>query len=269
MKTSLTFLFVSVAAIGCAKQGDTLSAAESQNAGLVLAAGIEDSAVQFGPMTTAQFTTGCLTLSGDGTDPDGDRIPTSATLTFNCADKLLGYTGTVTGTLSVTDDQPSAVAWAFTGVADLRSSLTAPSGASIANERTGQLVGTQSSPTGPFALVRTLDVTTTFKAASGATVIVDESTEWTIQYAPQITWKPGEIAVGGSLTASGMWNIAVGNRSAAATVATPTALTLTPGCATRVTAGTVTGTYQGGGKTNTISVSWTGCGQSTVTFIQS
>lgn len=269
MKTLATLLSVSAAATACAKQQETLSAAESQNAGLALAAGVEDSAVQFGPMTTAQFNAGCLTLSGDVADPDGDRIPNGATLTFNCADKLLGYTGMVTGTLKVTDDQPSTVAWAFTGVADLRSSLTAPSGASITNERNGQLIGTQSSLVGPYQLARALDVTTTFKTATGTTVIVDENTEWTIQYTPQITWTPGEIAVGGSLTASGMWNVTVGNRSANATVATPTPLTLTPGCATRVTAGTVTGTYEGGGKTNTISVSWTGCGQSTVTFTQS
>lgn len=268
MKPLLVFLPVSVVATGCAKQETALSAEESKSAGLALAAGVEDGAAQFGPMTTAaQFTPGCVTLSGNGADLDGDRIPANAILTFQCEEKLLGYTGTVTGTLMVTDDQPTA-AWAFTGVANLRGSLTAPSGAAITSERAGRLVGTQSSPTGPFQLDRALDVTTTFKAASGATVVVDESTEWTIRYTPQIAWKPGEIAVSGSLTASGMWNITVGNRSADATIATPTALTLTPGCATRVTSGTVTGTYEGGGKTNPISVSWSGCGQSTVTFTQ-
>lgn len=268
-KTLVAFLSVGAATAGCAKQENTLSEAEAKNAGLALAAGVEDGAAQFGPITTAQFDAGCIVLSGDGADLDGDNIPASATLTLNCTDTRFGYTGMVTGTLMVTDDQPDAIAWAFTGLADLRSSLTAPSGASLTNERSGQLVGTQSSPTGPFQLARNLDVTTTFRGANGATVAVDESTEWMIEYTPQITWRPGEIVVGGSLTASGMWNITVGNRSASATVATPTALTVTPGCATRVTGGTVTGTYQGGGKTNTISVSWTGCGQSAVTFTQS
>lgn len=269
MKTLFTFLSVSAAAAGCAKQENTLSSSESQSAGLALAAGIEDSASQFGPIATPQFTAGCSVLSGNSADPDGDHIPTSATLTLNCTDSRFGYTGMVTGTFMVTDDQPDTVAWAFTGLADLHSSLTAPSGASITNDRSGEWVGSQGSPTGPFSLARTLDVTTTFRAANGTTVAVVENTEWTIQYSPQVTWKPGEIVVGGSLTATGMWDISVGNRSASATVATPTALTVTPNCATRVTAGTVTGTYQGGGKTNTISVVWTGCGQSTVTFTQS
>lgn len=268
MKTLITLLSVSAATAGCAKQEATLSSAESQSAGLALAAGIEDSATQFGPITTAQFTAGCSVASGNSADPDGDHIPTSATLTFNCTDSRFGYTGMVTGTFMVTDDQPDAIAWAFTGVANLHSSLTAPSGASIANDRSGNWVASQGSPTGPFNLARTLDVTTTFRAANGTTVAVDEGTEWTIQYTPQVTWKPGEVVVGGSLTASGLWDITVANRSANATVATPTALTITPGCATRVTAGTVTGTFQGGGKTNTISVVWTGCGQSTVTFTQ-
>lgn len=267
--TLLGFLSAGIAAMGCAKQENSLTEAESQNAGLALAAGVQDGAAQFGPMTSAQFDASCVVLSGDSADPDGDRIPTSATLTFNCTDKLFGYTGMVSGTLMVTDDQPNAVAWAFTGLADLHSSLAAPSGASITNDRTGQLIGTQSSSVGPFQLARNLDITTTFRGANGATVAVDETTEWMIQYTPQITWTPGEVVVSGSLTASGMWNITVGNRSASATIATPTALTVSPGCATRVTGGTVTGTYEGGGKTNTISVSWTGCGQSTVTFTQS
>lgn len=269
MKLFLTYCSVIAAGVGCAKQESTLTSAESQNAGLALAAGVEDSAAQFGPMTTAQFAPGCVSLSGNIADPDLDRIPTSATLTFNCSQMLFGYTGMVTGTLMVADDQPNAIAWAFTGSANLNSSLTAPSSASISSARSGQLVGTQNSPVGPFRLARTLDVTTTFRAANGQSIDVVEDTDWSVTYTPQVTWKPGEVVVTGDLAASGIWNVSVGSRSANATIATPTPLTISPGCGTRVTTGTVTGTFEGGGKMNTISVTWTGCGQSTVTFTQS
>lgn len=268
MKSFLAYCSLIAAGAGCAKQDEPLSAADSQSAGLALSAGVEDAVSSFGPFTSAQLTAGCVTLSGDVTDGDSDHIPTSATLTYNCSETSLGFTGMVTGTIMVTDDQPNAVAWAFTGNADLHASLTAPSSAAIVSDRKGQLVGSQGSATGPFDLARSLDVTTTFKAANGNSIAVVENTDWSISYTPQATWKPGDVAVAGTVTASGMWHVAVGPRSANATIATPTPLTLTPGCSTRVTGGTVTGTFEGGGKMNTIAVSWAGCGQSTVTFTQ-
>jgi len=269
VKSLLTYCSIAAAGLGCAKQESALTAADSQSAGVALAAGVEDSATQFGPLTAAQFAPSCVSLTGDITDPDGDRIPTSATLNFSCSQTLAGYTGMVTGTLMITDDKPNEFAWAFTGSANLHSSLVAPSSASITNDRTGQLVGSQGSATGPFSLARTQDVTTQFRAANGNTVDVVEDTDWMVMYTPQVTWRPGEVAVTGTITASGMWNVTVGPRSANATITTPTPLILTPGCNTRITGGTVTGTYEGGGKTNTITVTWTGCGQSAVTFTQS
>jgi hypothetical protein len=74
------------------------------------------------------------------------------------------------------------------------------------------------------------------------------------------------VVVGGTLTASGDWNVSIGTASAEATLASPTPLTLTPSCATRVTAGTLTATYAGAlGQMDTITVTWTGCGTRTVT----
>lgn len=274
-KLSLVAIFsVVTIGAGCAGNGAgnggaSIGQEDSQNAGNALGAGIEEAAAGFGPVNGgAAADSTCITLSGDTSDPDGDSIPTSAKLTFNCAATRLGFTGTMTGTEMVTDDQPTTVAWAFTASTNRHNSLTGPAGASIVNDRSGQIVASQGSVIGPFTLARILDATTVFKAASGATTTVDETNDWLITYTPGGSWAPGGAVVPGSVTASGTWVVTVGANAANATLATPTPLTLTPSCATRVTAGKVTGTYEGNGHMNTITVTWTGCGQSTVTYTQ-
>jgi hypothetical protein len=264
-------LLVVIFGVGCVKKDTgTLGEADSQNAGKALAAGIEDGTTTFGPVSTqgAGLDAPCVTLSGDSSDPDQDSIPTSATLTFNCTSMAFGYTGTVTGTEMVSDGQPNAIAWAFNANADLHSTLTGPGGASITNDRMGTITAAQGSVLGPFTLDRALDVTTDFKNAAGTTLAtVTETNAWTITYTPQATWTPGGVVLTGSVTATGSWDVAVNSNSANATIATPTALTLTPSCATRITAGVVTGTYKDGVRDSTITVTWTGCGTSVVTYV--
>jgi hypothetical protein len=266
-----SILTIIVVGTGCAAKttGGTIGQADSQSAGDALGNNVEDDASAFGPVNAgAAFDGSCITLSGNVADTDADNIPAAATLTFDCSETRLGYTGMVTGTETVTDTQPTAAAWAFTATADLHSSLTGGSAASIVSDRSGQIVATQASAVGPFGLARSLDVVTVFTSALHTTATVTETTDWTIEFTPQVSWTPGGAAVTGTLTATGMWNVAVGANTADATLATPTPLTLTPTCATRVTAGTVSGTYQGNARTNTISVTWTGCGQRTVSFTE-
>src|SRR5262245_53176781 len=95
---------VSVLAVGCMRGGgggegdDALTMAEAKAAGDALGNGIEDAAGTYGPMTATGADTLCTTVTGDTGDPDGDSIPTSATLTYDCTSRALGYTGTLTGT---------------------------------------------------------------------------------------------------------------------------------------------------------------------------
>jgi hypothetical protein len=245
----------------------SLGQSDSQSIGQALGAEIEDGAKGFGAVNDGTGAdAACVTLSGDVNDPDGDSIPNAAKLTFDCTSTTLGVTTTVTGTEMVTDDQPNAVAWAFTADANLHGAITAQNGASITTDRVGTIVGTQAGLVGPFALARTLDVTTTLTDARGASVDVTETDDWTLSYTPQATWTPGGIVVTGSLAASGMWHVTIGTATADATLATGAALTLTPTCETRVTAGSVSAAYEGGGHMNTVTVTWTGCGASTVNY---
>src|ERR1700690_490647 len=118
MKLSLALLLVATA---CAKQATgTLGESDSQSAGQAMAADIEDGAQGFGSINTGtSLLPSCITASGDASDPDGDSIPTNATLTFDCTTTELGYTGMVTGTEMVMDTEPSTAAWAFHATANL------------------------------------------------------------------------------------------------------------------------------------------------------
>ncbi len=261
--------FALLVGAGCMKSpSGTLGQADSQSAGEALGNGIENGATTFGPMNTVSSVVAlnpCVTLSGDTSDTDQDNIPTNATLTYNCSATSLGLTGTLTGTLMVMDTQPTEPAWAFSAAADLHTSLTGSGGASLDSDRVGALTATQAAATGPFDLAYSLLVESVLMTAvSDATI--SEQTGWTLEYTPQVTWTPGSVVVGGTLTATGSWDVTVNNNSATATLATPTALTITPSCATRVTGGTVTASYATAALMHTLTVSWTGCGQRTVTY---
>jgi hypothetical protein len=211
-----------------------------------------------------------VTLGGDINDPDGDSIPNDAMLTFNCTSTGFGLTGMLTGTEAVTDTQPSSVAWAFTIDANLHASLTANTGASITQDRTGQFVGSQQGALGPYALARTLDATTVFKGDLGRTLAtVDENNAWTMTYTPTIQWQPGTVVVGGMLDVEGSWTVTVNGKTADATVRTPNPLVLSPSCQTRVTGGGLTAEFVGETAHSAITVTWTGCGASTVTYLAS
>jgi len=269
MRTLFISLAVGSMAVGCVAKDGSLGRSDSQSAGDALGNGIEDSAASFGPMNGgATADAACVVLSGDIADTDQDSIPANARLTFNCTAVALGYTGTLTGTETVVDDQPTAIAWAFTAAADLHATLTGPFGGTIVRDWAGQIKATQGSAVGPFSLDRTLDVSTVFTPPAGRAATVTEANAWTITYTPTVSWTAGAVVVAGNLRASGTWDVTVGNASANATLSTPTPLTMTPTCATRVTAGVVEGTYEEAGQTRTITVTWTGCGQRTVTYAE-
>ena len=249
----------------CSAKGGTLGQSDSQSVGTALGSGIEASAKVFGPMnamTTAA--NGCVTISGDVADADQDNIPNDATLTFNCTTTSLGLTSTLTGTMSVTDDQPTAIAWAFTGSQALDATVTDQRGDNITVTTSGQLTATQQ--TNVFGLERAATVTTTVTDARGQSVSVDETADWNVTFTPQATWSPGQVVVTGDLDAQGSWNVVVGDNSAAAAIATTATLALDPACDTRVTGGAVEATWASGAHTAVLDVEWVGCGQSNITF---
>jgi len=273
-------LVLSLVATGCvASNGDdapapdagaepvALTRAEATAAGQVLAVGIENAAETYGPVTLgATVDARCVVPSGDTSDADGDSIPASARLTYDCSETRLGYTGTLTGTQSVSDEQPSALAWAFSANVDLNASLTGPFGGSLVADTDGSIVASQGSIAGPYELARTLDVFTVITNVRGIRTELTETVGWTISYTPSLDWGPGGPAVVGELAADGTWIVDVNGKAVEAMLSTPTPLTLTPSCKTRITAGVATATFALGGGQASISVEWSGCNRSAVTY---
>jgi hypothetical protein len=278
MRTKIVVLSL-VAATGCvASNGDdapdagvdtvALTRAEATAAGQVLAAGIEDAAETYGPISLgATVDVQCVAPTGDTSDADGDTIPANARLTYDCSETRLGYTGTLTGTQSVSDEQPDALAWAFSASTDdLDASLTGPFGGSLVANINGTIVASQRSIAGPFELARTLDVFTVITNVRGIQTSIGETVDWTISYTPTLQWNVGAPAVAGELAADGTWIVDVNGKSLTGTLATPTPLTLTPSCRTRVTAGVARATFAVGGAQAAITVEWSGCDRSSVSY---
>ncbi len=267
------WITIAIASSGCVGSGKTqdpnLGQAEAASAGDTLGAGIEQTAQTFGQiMPSPAVDPPCVTVSGNLEDTDQDRIPLSGYVKYACTGMNGGFTATLDGTLVVTDDDPAAAKWAFTGMADMQATFTGPLGGTSVTEWTGDLVATQAGAAGPFGLHREVTATTTITGAAGRSVVIVEDNDWTVTYTPQVTWSPGQLAVMGSLSVDGMWHVDVGDKSADAQLVSAVPLTLDPSCYSRITAGKLIAKYAGPVYGRGITVTWTGCGQRLVEFAE-
>jgi hypothetical protein len=249
--------------------GSPFSQLRAKLAGQVLAGGVELAAYQYGSQIPVQgINPQCTTISGDRTDADGDQIPVNGVLSLDCTKQLLGWTGSVAGTQSVVDTQPSAIAWAFAMTANLEASVTGPTGGSAVNTTAGSLTASQGSMLGPYDLDVVLDATTNITTPLDKHFDIVENLDWTVRYTPDIDWAPGGgFIVTGVLDVSGAWNVGVNGKTATTTLSTPTALIFDPECRpTRITAGVLEAAFEYEGEMAAIAVTWTGCGNSAVAY---
>lgn len=278
---SVRVIVVSLLAAGCypAGEGSTgdqpdagvgeepaLTRLQATLAGKVLAVGVEEAARRFGPVAPASADASCTTISGDTADADGDAIPADAKLTIDCGEQRLGYSGSLTGVESVTDDQPDAAAWAFSAAVDLEATLATPLGATMLVDGEGSVVASQGSALGPYNLDTSLDVLSTITNRRGVETRIGEAIDWTVSYGPDLEWSAGVPAVVGKLTTEGTWDFSVNGISASASLATPVPLTFRPACKSRIAAGTIEASFEMAGKNATIRVEWTACGSRLVSY---
>ena len=281
-RASLTVVVAAMLAMGCGEsepgpeeeedvpiEGSLFSTLQAKFAGQVLAGGVELAAFQYGSqIPESSINNQCTTISGDPTDDDGDKIPVSGVLTLDCNKRLLGWSGSVKGTQSVTDTQPEAAAWSFTMSADLDASVSGPFGGSADSQASGSIAATQGGALGPYSLDILLGASTDITTATGLEFSVTEDIDWSMTYTPDLDWSPGGgIVVTGVLDVGGTWTVNVNGDEAEATLSTPTPLVFDPTCRpTRVTAGVVEASFEYQGKTAVIRVEWTGCDRSRVTY---
>jgi len=274
---SKRIVLISLLVTGCAVQGGdnvadddpgpTFTTAQAVAAGKVLGAGIEEAASWYGPITrNAGVDASCVSQTGDTSDADGDYIPASARLTFDCNKRRLGYTGVLTGTAGVSDSLPDQLAWAFDATTEMHASLTGPFGGSMVSDGGGSLVASQGSVLGPFRLDSVLDTVTVITNVAGDQVDITENLAGGIAFTPTLSWNPGADPVAGKPDADGTWVVGVDGHTAETSLSTPVKLTFRPSCETLITAGKVVAGFTAGSHYETITVRWTDCGQKNVTY---
>lgn len=268
--TTSAAAFALALAAGCSggnSSSKVIDNTESQAAGKTLALSIEDTAAALGPADQGPAAApACASLSGDTSDPDGDHIPTDATITWtNCSQSGPGGTAVFNGTENAKDDDPNP-AFAFTLAIDGTLVETASQGGATATaHRTGSIVGSQ--PGGAYQLVHD-EQGTVDAQGGGQTYHAEEAYTLTTVYTPGSAWTPGQAPVAGTYAVSGTWSATVQGASANSNVQTPVSLSLDPACATHVVAGTVAATFDGPNATRTLTVTWNGCGSRTVTYTE-
>ena len=247
-----------------------IDGANSQAAGGSLADSAEGSAGSFGGPNGPSLVAGCETRSpAQPADSDADRVPDSVTITYaNCMTSGSNGSATVNGTVVITDGTPSAADFNFNATHSLNLVLTG-AGTHAGEDATINLSGTRAAAGAASGSSFTINDATandaTYTKAS-VTSHVSDSKTWNVTYTPDTAWTPGTAHVAGGLSVTGAWSVHVNEKSADATL-TSTGLRVDPACPKKIVAGSIVATYAGSGGANaTVTVSWAGCNNRTVTY---
>lgn len=194
------------------------------------------------------------------TDVDADTFPENIPpidLSTPCEMTTGIGPAAVAGTIEIADDSTAAV-FAFHRIVDL----------GIANDVVSGTFQSTVTGTDPQDGTYHLNQNETF-AVDGSGIHVRDQLDWAETYTPSqgASWTAPWTPLPGTLAVDGAWSIEMNAGAAGASVSTPTPLTITPSCATRVTAGVLSATvHNPDGSSHTLSVTWTACGAHTTSF---
>lgn len=259
-----------------------VGAQNAQPVGGSLASSMESSAGSYGPDGGAGFlarrafgTAPCESATTDVTDVDQDGIPDDPyTLTFtDCTGGTELGAGTLNGTYTLDDtlvETPLTYPFNFSIDADVVIEGESERGVGTIEVSHGVLAHQDATS---FGTDESGSVSARLEAANGAVWQSNESFDWSGSY------EPGAAVFGdGQLDMSGAWSIeasytdADGNDYdvfANSTVDTTTPLQLDVTCATHIVSGAIDATFESSEEGSaTLTVTWTACGQHTVTFTE-
>lgn len=267
---SLVALLPLAACAPQAQEGaEPIAGADAQMAGQALSASVEDGARFYGgPDLSASAAATCHTVTGDLTDTDGDGIPVSVSITYDCNETSGSNSASFVGTEAFADDDTAAASFDFSATSDVVLSLSGTNG-SISFARDAALAASQSGSS--YSLDVSSSNTVDAVGPNGGTYSANETIGWLTSYAPSTTWTPGQPPVAGTYSVDGAWSVVLthgGNSHAAeAAVSTDVPLQLDPACETGIVGGKISAAYAGENGTSAIEVTWTGCGQKTVAYV--
>ena len=246
----------------------TLDQSNSQLAGKTLGATVEASAMDLKGGPGAAAAAGCYTVSGDTSDPDGDGIPSNATVLFdNCTVSSTAGTAVLNGKLHVQDDDNSSASFNFLGDSALILVETDPAGDSATIKRVGGIQGIEPANASSFELKHAVGTEITAQS-EGVSHDLTEKYGFDEGYAPSSSWAPGQALVAGEYALAGAYDITVDDQEAKAAVVTAQPLQLDPTCSTLIVGGEVDAGFAGPNDKRLLKVVWSGCDQKTVLYVE-
>ena len=246
----------------------TLDQSNSQLAGATLGATVEASAMDLKGGPGGAAAAGCYTVSGDTSDPDGDGIPSNATVQFdNCTVSGTAGTAVLNGSLHLQDDDNASKSFNFTGDSALILVETDPAGDSATIKRVGGIQGIEPADASSFELKHAVGTEITAQS-EGVSHDLTEKYGFDEGYAPSSPWAPGDALVAGTYGLKGAYDITVDDQEAKAGIITAVPLQLDPSCSTLVVGGEVDAAFAGPNDKRFLKVTWTGCGQRTVVYLE-
>ena len=271
-RVKLMGVMVGVAALAaaCGKPADkaVLDASNSQAAGKALGDSVEASASDLKGGPGAAAAASCYTVTGDTSDPDGDGIPTNATVLFdNCTVSNTNGTAVLNGKLHLQDDDNSSKSFNFLGDSALILVETDPAGDSATIKRVGGIQGIEPADASSFELKHAVGTEITSQS-EGVSHDVTEKYGFDEGYAPSSAWAPGDALVAGTYALEGAYDVTVDDQEAKAAVVTAQPLQLDPSCSTLIVGGEVDAGFKGPNDSRLLRVIWSGCGDKTVTYVE-
>lgn len=259
---------------GCAPKEEEaegiLGEENSQAAGEALQASIEGGAAAYRTEESAAFGGSCISLSGNTADTDDDNIPEEVTVTYtDCSGTDWRGTATLNAVKSLRDDDPQVAAFLFTADASGDLALVGGNGGTLDVHHDHVIQGSQ--PGSEYQL--DVDGTNSFEAHGpngGFLLRGEETLDWVERYAPSAPWIPGLGPVAGTYSVNGTYAVSLESSNASvaadAVLTTIAPMTIDPACSTLVVGGSVEATYEGPEEDRMLSVTWTGCGQGSVSY---
>jgi len=251
--------------------------AHAQAAGDEIGSTAESDVVGYEPEATglAYATSGmnpCISVNPDPPiDSDHDGVPDDATFTATDCGKTLpnGDVARLDGTMEVQDPTADTADFDVLRTDHLKLVVTEPSGTVRLDQQSDGVINGNEPTAGTFERKVNKTDDDTFLGPDGNANHAIISRDWTLDYTPSSAWHPGQPMAAGSVSVSGSFTGDVDGQSIDGDVTTVTPLSVDPACPTRVVGGELERQMSKGGHTRTIDVTWSACGQKTVTYSQS
>ncbi|HVO31572.1 MAG TPA: hypothetical protein VMV18_12585 [bacterium] len=197
----------------------------------------------------------CYTVSGDQSDADNDGIPADATYTLtDCSDSYDGWTEDWNGTEEIKDTKPNDATYDYGLSFNLAATFAQGCSAIESDQISGSESGAQDGNTFTFVDNEQDAYTGTYQGQDYSGNFADDLTYVFAASNADLT--------AGTYTVNGTWSENFDGQAVDTTVTTPDPMMIDPGC----DSGIVSGTVVAASGDSSVTMTWSGCDQETITY---